>query len=73
MCRGLVDGSIRVWNRATLEVERTLTGHTSAVMALVSVEGWLICGSHDHHDGIGVWDAATGRWRATRAMWYAWR
>jgi WD40 repeat protein len=60
---GLHDGSIRVWNRATLEVERTLTGHTGAVLALVPVEGWLISGSDDH--GIRVWDVGTGRCEAT--------
>jgi WD40 repeat protein len=58
VCGGLHDGSIRVWNRATLEVERTLTGHTASVWALVSVEGWLISGSNDR--GIRVWDVATG-------------
>jgi WD40 repeat protein len=63
VCGGLHDGSIRVWNRATLEVERTLTGHTNAVMALVSVAGWLISGSEDH--GIRVWDVATGRCEGT--------
>ena len=65
VCGGLYDGSIRVWNRATLEVERTLTGHTGAVWALVSVEGWLISGSDDH--GIRVWDVATGRCEGTLA------
>ena len=63
VCGGLYDGSIRVWNRATLEVERTLTGHTDAIWALVSVEGWLISGSDDH--GIRVWDVATGRCEGT--------
>jgi hypothetical protein len=63
VCGGLHDGSIRVWNRATLEVERTLTGHTDAVQALVSVEGWLISGSKDR--GIRVWDVATGRCEGT--------
>ena len=62
---GLKDGSIRVWNRATLEVERTLTGHTDSVWALVLVEGWLISGSVDH--GIRVWDVATGRCEGTLA------
>jgi WD40 repeat protein len=67
MCGGLLDGSIRVWNRASLEVERTLTGHTDAVFALVLVEGWLIrvSGSHDH--GIRVWNMATGRCEGTLA------
>jgi hypothetical protein len=63
MCGGLHDGSIRVWNRATLEVERTLAGHTSHVWALVSAEGWLISGSDDH--AIRVWDLATGRCEGT--------
>ncbi len=63
VCGGLHDGSIRVWNRATLEVERILTGHTDAVQALVSVEGWLISGSDDC--GIRVWDVATGRCEGT--------
>ncbi len=63
VCGGLHDGSIRVWNRATLEVERTLAGHTGAVVALVSVEGWLISGSDDN--GIRVWDVATGRCAGT--------
>ncbi len=40
-------GDVRV--RATLEAERTLhlAGHTAAVWAQVSVEGWLISGSGD--------------------------
>ena len=67
VCGGLHDGSIRVWNRATLEVERTLTGHTDAVLALVSVEGWLISSSEDH--GIRVWDVATGRCEGTLDAW----
>ena len=58
MCGGLDDGSIRVWNRATLEVERTLIGHTGSVISLLSVGGWLISGSDDH--GIRVWDVSTG-------------
>jgi WD40 repeat protein len=65
VCGGLKDGSIRVWNRATLEVERTLTGHTGVVWALVSVEARLISGSKDK--GIRVWDVATGRCEGTLA------
>jgi hypothetical protein len=63
VCGGLGDGSIRVWNRATLEVERTLSGHTDVVWALVSVDGWLISGSDDR--SIRVWDVATGRCEGT--------
>jgi hypothetical protein len=63
VCGGLDNGSIQVWNRATLAVERTLIGHTGAVLALVSVQGWLISGSSDHE--IKVWDMATGRCEGT--------
>ncbi len=65
VCGGLKGGPIRVWNRATLEVERTLTGHTDGVMALASVGGRLVSGSSDH--GIRVWDVATGRCEGTLA------
>jgi hypothetical protein len=65
VCGGLHDGSIRVWSRSTLKLERTLTGHVRAVWALVSVEGWLISGSDDV--GIRVWDVATGRCERTLA------
>ncbi len=59
VCGGLEDGSIRVWSRATLEVERTLRGHSGAVWVLLSVDRWLVSGSED--GGIRVWDVATGR------------
>ncbi len=52
-----------MWNRAMLEVERTLTGHTNSVAALVSAGEWLISGSDDN--GIRVWDVATGRCEGT--------
>ena len=63
LCGGLHDGSIRVWSRATLEVERTLTGHTQKVWALVAAGERLISGSSDR--GIRVWDVGTGRCEAT--------
>jgi hypothetical protein len=63
VCGGLKDGSIRVWNRATLEVERTMTGHTDSVIALVLAGEWLISGSDDNR--IRVWDVATGRCEGT--------
>ncbi len=59
LCGGLGDGSIVVWNRATLDVERTLAGHTARVWALLTVEGWLISGSSDGR--IRVWDVEAGR------------
>ncbi len=63
VCRGLHEGSIRVWSRASLEVERTLTGHTKSVVALILAGEWLISSSVDH--GIRVWDVATGRCEGT--------
>ncbi len=69
VCGGLHDGSIRVWNRATLEVERTLPGTGRAakeeIMALASVDGWLVSASSD--SAIRVWDVATGRCERTLA------
>ncbi len=35
MCGGQHDWSIRMWNRAKLEVERRVIGHTTVVLALV--------------------------------------
>ncbi len=70
MCGGLHDGPIRVWNRATLEVERTLTVHGAgvghSVWAMVSVERRLLRGSFD--DRIRVWDVATGRCDSERVL-----
>ena len=34
-CGGLTKGSIRMWSRSTLDLERTLIGHTYAVSVLV--------------------------------------
>ena len=59
VCAGLHDGKIAVWNRSTLELERSLTGHTDIVWVLLCAGGRLISGSDDC--GIRVWDAATGR------------
>ena len=58
VCGGLDDGSIRVWSRSTLALERTLTGHTDIVWALMFAGGRLISGSSDF--SIRVWDVATG-------------
>jgi WD40 repeat protein len=65
VCGGLHGGSIRVWNRATLEVEveQTLTGHTDEIWALMSFEAWLISASRDH--GIRVWELEMGRCEGT--------
>ena len=56
---GLGNGSIKVWSRSTLEEERTLAGHTGAVMSLLSSGAKLISGSDD--GSIRVWDVAGGR------------
>ena len=58
MCSGSADGSIRVWDGATLEHERTLRDGESDVWSLAAWEGNLISG---HGDGmIRVWNVSTG-------------
>ena len=59
VCGGRHDGSIRVWNRSTLQRERNLTGHTDAVWVMLSAWGRLISGSCDHT--IRVWQLAAGQ------------
>ena len=59
MCSGLSNGSIRVWNKASLQQERTLYDNEgSAVLCLTTWDGLLIGG---HDDGrIAVWNVVTG-------------
>jgi hypothetical protein len=59
VCGGLHYGSIKVWSRSTLELERTLPGHGNMVFALLFVRGLLVSGSTD--SAIRVWDVAAGR------------
>ena len=59
MCSGSSDGSIRVWNRATLQHERTLREVVGdPVSSLAAWEGCLISG---HGSGeLRVWNVLTG-------------
>jgi F-box/WD-40 domain protein 7 len=60
MCGGSLDGSIRVWDGATLEHERTLhvEDEEDSVRSLAAWEGHLISG---YYSGvIRVWNVATG-------------
>ena len=67
VCVGCIDGSIRVWCRATLELSAVLRGHSEAVWALVSVGGLLVSGSTDAD--IRVWGMMEpGRWRCLRIL-----
>ena len=47
MCAGLHNGSIRVWSRSRRSAERSLTGHTAPVWALLSAGERLISGASD--------------------------
>ena len=62
MCSGSEDGSIRVWNIATLEQERVIESDgDDAVLALAAWEGEVISG---HESGrIRVWDVESGQRR----------
>jgi WD40 repeat protein len=60
ICSGSWDGTIRIWNRASLEVERTLQagGGALQVYSLVVWEGHVIGGYVDGQ--LRVWSLATG-------------
>ena len=62
MCSGYGDGTIRVWNMATLRRRRVINdGANGIVWALAAWEGRLASG---HSDGrIRVWDVHTGEMR----------
>ena len=63
ICSGSSDGSIMLWNRATLAHERTLRegGAADPVSALAVWGGRLISGHGGARDGrLRVWDARTG-------------
>ena len=62
VCVGMLDGSIRVWSRYTLQAKTTLIGHTQSVWALISLGEMLISGSVDCD--IRVWNMA---WVASAA------
>ena len=59
VCAGLENGAIGVWNRTTLQLERTLIGHSGIVGTLLSMDGLLFSASNDHT--IRVWDMAAGQ------------
>ena len=58
LCCGLWNGSIHIWNIATLREEKILSGHKRVVCALVSWKQWLISASSDHL--IMAWNIRTG-------------
>ena len=58
VCCGMWDGSIALWNAATMFEEKSLIGHTRVVCALLSWKHWLISASSDHL--IMVWNVSSG-------------
>lgn len=55
---GLRDNTIKIWNKQTLALEKTLTGHTGSVLCLQYDDKIIISGSSD--STVRVWDADTG-------------
>lgn len=66
---GSHEQTIRLWDIATGELLRTVSGHMGAVLALAfSADSTLISGSQD--ETIRIWESETGQclrtWRADR-------
>lgn len=55
------DGSIRFWNVATGQIERTLTGHTNALYKAVYSPNEKLIASSSRDTTARIWDVATGR------------
>lgn len=55
---GLRDNTIKIWERATLQCIKVLTGHTGSVLCLQYDDKVIISGSSD--STVRVWDVVTG-------------
>jgi len=55
---GLRDNTIKIWDRATLQMSKVLTGHTGSVLCLQYDDKVIISGSSDAT--VRVWDVKTG-------------
>jgi len=56
-----LDGNIRIWNVATGQVERTLSGHTNSLYKAVFNPSEKLLASSSRDRTARVWDIATGR------------
>jgi WD40 repeat protein len=55
------DGNIRIWNVATGQVERTLSGHTNSLYKAVFSTDEKLIASSSRDQTARIWDVATGR------------
>ena len=55
---GLRDNTIKIWNKKTLALEKTLKGHNGSVLCLQYDKDIIISGSSD--SAVRVWDVNTG-------------
>lgn len=64
-CSGSMDGTVRVWNLQTGQIQHTLTGHTSLVGLLGLSPSYLVSAAAD--STLRVWNPETGEHHHTLA------
>jgi serine/threonine-protein kinase len=61
LARGAADGTVRLWDAATLREAPAVAGHTGAVLALAFAPDGRTLATAGQDGAVHVWDAATGK------------